>query len=233
VLELTCATCDVPFQGRNKQSRFCSPRCRWTEKNRKRRPDLGPRSCPGCGADLTARHGKVKYCSNACRRWVASGNPEPRELADLCAECSTRILAPRVGKVYCSRKCKLRASEKRRNRNDTARYQRERERRITYALAYAKRHPEVGQAAKNRRKALKREAGIFRVSGEDWRRLCARFQNECAYCRERRPLTMDHVIPLTKGGRHSIGNLLPACAPCNSSKSDRFLAVWKARVRRG
>lgn len=37
---------------------------------------------------------------------------------------------------------------------------------------------------------------------------------------------MDHVIPLARGGRHGIGNVLPACQPCNSSKGARLLAEW-------
>ncbi|MFJ4356908.1 HNH endonuclease [Streptomyces massasporeus] len=139
----------------------------------------------------------------------------------------------RANALYCSRACKNRASEGRRDRDDGARYQAERERRIAYASAYAKTHPHVGQAARNRRKAWKREAGVFALSGKEWRRLCARQRGECPYCGERAQLTMDHVIPLAKGGRHSIGNVFPVCAPCNSSKSDSFLAAWKLRRRRG
>lgn len=45
------------------------------------------------------------------------------------------------------------------------------------------------------------------------------FQNRCAYCQERfDELTRDHVIPLLKGGSHSIENIVPACQSCNSRK---------------
>lgn len=30
----------------------------------------------------------------------------------------------------------------------------------------------------------------------------------------------DHVIPLSKGGHHTASNVVPACGPCNSVKSD-------------
>ncbi len=38
----------------------------------------------------------------------------------------------------------------------------------------------------------------------------------------------DHVQPLAHGGEHSVYNLLPLCAPCNLSKSDRDPWEWLA-----
>lgn len=70
-------------------------------------------------------------------------------------------------------------------------------------------------------------AEICEVTEKDWRRLCARFRECCAYCGEQTILTRDHVIPLSRGGRHSIGNLLPACRRCNTSKLARFLMEWR------
>lgn len=70
------------------------------------------------------------------------------------------------------------------------------------------------------------------VSHYDWLRLCARYSNCCAYCCQPKPLTQDHIIPLTRGGRHSIGNLLPACRACNTSKKDQLLVEWRVKKRR-
>ena len=39
-------------------------------------------------------------------------------------------------------------------------------------------------------------------------------------------LTKDHVIPITKGGKTSADNVIPACASCNSSKSNRDMIEW-------
>ncbi len=44
----------------------------------------------------------------------------------------------------------------------------------------------------------------------------------CHYCGKRFPaeaLTMDHVIPVARGGRSAKGNVVPACTACNRSKS--------------
>lgn len=38
------------------------------------------------------------------------------------------------------------------------------------------------------------------------------------------PVHMDHVIPLSRGGAHSIGNLLPAHNRCNLRKHDKLLS---------
>lgn len=71
------------------------------------------------------------------------------------------------------------------------------------------------------------------ISTADWSRLVERYGSRCAYCSQLRPLTVDHVIPLSRGGRHTIGNVLPACRPCNSAKQDKLLVEWRARRCRG
>jgi 5-methylcytosine-specific restriction endonuclease McrA len=47
-----------------------------------------------------------------------------------------------------------------------------------------------------------------------------RDNNECQYCGTRRDLTLDHVIPSSKGGQHSWTNLVTACKKCNARKGD-------------
>ena len=61
----------------------------------------------------------------------------------------------------------------------------------------------------------------------DWKRLCHRYGGLCAYCRIQPATEQDHVIPLSRDGRHTIGNVLPACRSCNAAKSDKLLAVWR------
>ena len=43
----------------------------------------------------------------------------------------------------------------------------------------------------------------------------------CHYCGEsfsRRQLTMDHVVPLARGGKSTKGNVVVACKECNNEK---------------
>ena len=91
--------------------------------------------------------------------------------------------------------------------------------------------PEKAILASARRRALKRGSGSFRVGPKDFKRLLDISKSVCTYCRipftENNPLEWDHVIPLSRGGTHSIGNLVPACMQCNRSKQSKFLVEWR------
>lgn len=45
--------------------------------------------------------------------------------------------------------------------------------------------------------------------------------NCCVYCKRSTHLTVDHLIPLSRGGSNWPANLGPACRPCNSRKHDK------------
>ncbi len=50
----------------------------------------------------------------------------------------------------------------------------------------------------------------------------ARDSHRCQYCGEAElPLTLDHVIPLSRGGGHDWTNLVTSCVACNNRKGDR------------
>lgn len=51
-----------------------------------------------------------------------------------------------------------------------------------------------------------------------WQERVAQFGGCCFYCGQRKPLTRDHVIPVSRGGSDDIGNIVPACRPCNAAK---------------
>jgi 5-methylcytosine-specific restriction endonuclease McrA len=56
----------------------------------------------------------------------------------------------------------------------------------------------------------------------------------CHYCRRnvgREQLTMDHVVPLTRGGRSKKGNLVPACKECNNRKKSLLPVEWDEYLR--
>lgn len=74
-----------------------------------------------------------------------------------------------------------------------------------------------------KRRALKNKCHSLSYKPEDILNL---FNSECAYCSSKENLTLDHFIPLSKGGSNVQGNLLPACKSCNSSKNNRDAIEW-------
>lgn len=51
----------------------------------------------------------------------------------------------------------------------------------------------------------------------------ARDKYRCTYCGSNEDLTIDHVIPLSKGGRNHKTNMTTACKPCNAAKADEVI----------
>jgi len=61
-----------------------------------------------------------------------------------------------------------------------------------------------------------------------WKNL--RGRGVCQYCRERIPareLTMDHIVPLIRGGCSSRSNVVPCCKDCNSRKKQLLPVEWQ------
>ncbi len=52
----------------------------------------------------------------------------------------------------------------------------------------------------------------------------------CWYCGEKvgfKNLTMDHIIPLSRGGRSTKDNLVPCCRRCNTRKKNALPVEWQ------
>jgi 5-methylcytosine-specific restriction endonuclease McrA len=52
-------------------------------------------------------------------------------------------------------------------------------------------------------------------------RLYKRDGHECTYCGSKRNLTIDHIIPKSRGGENTWLNLITCCSSCNRMKDDR------------
>jgi len=61
-----------------------------------------------------------------------------------------------------------------------------------------------------------------------WKRRCA--EGVCYFCGGKIPpkdLTMEHLIPLIRGGKSSRGNVVPACKECNTKKKYLLPIEWE------
>lgn len=62
---------------------------------------------------------------------------------------------------------------------------------------------------------------VWKLPPVNRREVLRRDKSACQYCGSTKKLTLDHVIPRSKGGKHSWDNVVIACSPCNSRKGDR------------
>lgn len=166
--------------------------------------------CSVCGVVRLTGSGSLpagRYTCHPCRRIERA--PYGRRVIRLanCTQCGTEFESAKRSNgqmtACCSKSCavNLRASQlPGRLPTDHRRTRYERE----LAVAGLTRH---------QRDALR----------EQWKRTGRR----CLYCAARPVETVDHVVPLIRGGSNFEGNLVPACRPCNSSKRDLLLIEWR------
>ena len=63
--------------------------------------------------------------------------------------------------------------------------------------------------------------GLGEIHSELWENLKSRYSFTCPACARSEPqltLTIDHIIPISKGGTNDLSNLQPLCRSCNSRK---------------
>lgn len=70
------------------------------------------------------------------------------------------------------------------------------------------------------------ESSVFGVNDKDMRRLV---HSACVLCGETNDITLDHIIPISRGGSHGVGNLQPMCFWCNDNKGDELMVEYRAK----
>jgi HNH endonuclease len=224
-----CGNCESDISDRAPQARYCDePTCR-----RERMLAHGRTSYNRHRADIRERQNAVH------RARVAAKPPKVR----LCRHCGKDI-SHRGGRAqWCDMSCREKArhaANPDRSRDKAAAWravnpERYRENLNRWRKANPERYHEQIRRAQNNRRAWKLEAPGEGISGRSWHRLLIRHDGRCAYCKQPPPdgerLTMEHVVPLSRGGSHSEGNILPACGTCNTTKNDKLLIEWRAGRR--
>lgn len=216
-----CELCSgefVPRSSGGTAQRFCSPRC--ARRSRQAR-ELVERTCIMCGVKWRSRRSDARFCSVLCRdvwrldqptdpMFMAGGGRAQQRVCHLPNDHPARWVGRSCpvtfgpcawcGIVICRGQSSLRA----------------------YCGRRCKR-----LARTRRRRAYENEQrGVW--SWGEFMHVARRFGYRCAYCGEKPAdqLQPDHVIPLSRGGPNVLSNILPACAPCNGSKSDKTLVEW-------
>jgi 5-methylcytosine-specific restriction endonuclease McrA len=69
------------------------------------------------------------------------------------------------------------------------------------------------------------------LTAAQWERLVAAWGG-CAYCGALGPgLQKDCLLPVSRGGRYTLANVVPACRSCNASKCNTEVTTWLRRKR--
>lgn len=93
-----------------------------------------------------------------------------------------------------------------------------------WQLANQKKFLEIQVLARNRRRLRLLNRGNF--TAQEWKDKKEEFKYTCPSCLIVEPdirLTIDHIIPISKGGSNTIDNIQPLCKPCNSSKNAKTI----------
>jgi 5-methylcytosine-specific restriction endonuclease McrA len=78
-------------------------------------------------------------------------------------------------------------------------------------------HPDKVRIHKNNRRCREKNGGV--ITNDEWENLLNKYGNKCLCCgRNDVRITIDHVIPISRGGMNTIENAQPLCTSCNSKK---------------
>jgi len=245
----SCATCGGDFidESPTTNRRFCGRRC-WRRAKARRaagQPEADqpkPSDCPTCGAKIEGRGFTARYCSEQCRargRYrERRGLPIANAVDKTCEYCGAEMeRSDWQARRWCSPRCTWRGwqlldyYEKRpvlaRNcltcGEPISASEPTHKKYCNKKCAGRNRSPEVIFRQTHARRVRFLNARVTRVP----KRVIARLRSAvCAYC-PAPATTVDHVVPISKGGKHAEGNLVPACLRCNSSKGDKLLIEWR------
>lgn len=253
---MKCSSCGDSIEGRARK--YCNPACRPSFYQRK--AELAT-VCQVCGKtmDISNKAGRPrKNCSDKCRSKVTR-KYKPKK-SRKCDECSTFFESASKAARFCSKDCrtknyarpevlaKIYQREKKKKYPDGTRTHdcgwcglpRTFVVGESVVNAFHEECREEATKAKNRIKSVKRIKGIqvARLSADQ---ILEHFGSVCYLCKKdidaslprtsRYGLTIDHVVPLSKGGLDTMENLRPTHWICNILKSNKTLEEYRAESR--
>jgi len=199
--------------------------------------------CNNCGRQaISAGQGLCRTCYS---RWHYAQNKEKYHAAGrryyhrnleaqrrrsrkyhACNRAREREYSSRYRQEHPGRRQSIEAAYRERNRERerqrAADYRKEHpgKRRITCKKWYEENKERVFAQAR-RRGARLHNVPVNDFTVADWQVVLDHYGHRCAYCGGAGPLERDHIIPLSRGGFHTISNIAPACRFCNASKGSR------------
>lgn len=96
-----------------------------------------------------------------------------------------------------------------------------------YRKEYRQRQNEKVKTSDQNKRVRKMNAG--KLTPEEWKEILKIHNHSCYYCgRNDVILEQEHKIPLIRGGKHSVENVVPACRECNARKYTKTEEEFKS-----
>ena len=185
--------------------------------------------CVKCGSDIRYIHqGRCVLCRRKNSKKWKKENPEKTRKY---REDNRDIINNRNNKWLKDNKEKRRKYEKeyyKKNREHIREYHREwylknREDKLAKNKEWRDNNLEKQKIYVHKRRQLIEENG-GEYTEKEWLNLCERYNFECLRCGDNLvSMTVDHIIPLSKGGSNHIWNIQNLCLSCNSIKNNKII----------
>lgn len=161
-------------------------------------------TCIECGKIFSRCGNAQKYCSDECYN---NAHSIRQILIKECVECGQKFETYHNGNLYCSDKCR----NKRANRIKTVSKDKRirRNGKIDYSISL--------------KKLYKRDKGICYICGKECNPKDIKMTEEGYYIAGDNYPSIDHVMPIAKGGTHTWNNVRLAHRYCNMIKSDNII----------
>jgi len=204
--QIVCGVCGILFTTSHKYPKYCSDQCRdeakllTKEKIIKENKEKAllykghVRSCLYCGAEFNTKFSqRSKYCSERCAHLYLYGREEPKDTVKLCD--------------WCGKEFETRYSDAR-------------------ACCYAHSRKLVKWERRQRMRAIiHSQYSRYEIFSKDnfVCHICGSSIDMDAVAPAPLSPSIDHVVPISKGGDDTFDNVKAAHFICNSIKSDRLL----------
>jgi 5-methylcytosine-specific restriction endonuclease McrA len=206
------------------------------------------KNCIWCNKEFRIKPSRYEFyfsCSKECRfEKLRYDTKLKRQLAThkTCLTCKKELPITCFWKkkdsfmASCINCSSIERKKWRDNNKDKARasskktYLKNKKRAIDYATKWNKDNPKKRSKImtfqnRKRKDRMRANTGI-ELTANYWKLAKLHFDNKCAYCKGDGTMSVEHFIPVSKGGINCISNIIPCCVSCNTRKNNQLPVKW-------
>lgn len=163
--------------------------------------------CKICQKEYQPQHFNQKLCSLECKSEAAKERNRKYKKSEKGKEAYIRWCKNPVKKII----------DKKYRQTDKAK-----KAAVERTNRFYKRHPDIKRYRDRLYGYSRRGYNAGKFSKKEWDEKLEKCGGLCQICKTDKDITIDHIIPLSKGGKNDINNLQPLCRSCNSKKYNTY-----------